>query len=495
MKKTNEQKIFQMINIIRNEDKLTQEKAVIELIKYIDNKINNSEWELELKKSLNALEEKCEESISLEDIKDVIMKRIIVRPNEGFDTNVAINSIIEEFSDKKEEILSIDKNKLGFQIFLNNQTEVSEPYLKNNKGKKEYFLEDILNIKKALAKIFKVNSKEYKEEKQYDKIIISYKKSDRTNYNEEFIFKTLDKLILDNKLKQNGIVIISGLDAEKRLKTIMKKAERKGLYVNKMKIFKSILNQIHANIIVLSKNRTETIKLKINNDEEIIERKSLLQQVEEFKTKEYIDFDYTDYIKREEKDIKQYLKKKVIEGDKKAILEEFLTIPKEDIVEIENEKEYKQITLHNNFKISKRTNIKGSEIKTKKQRVVKEGQLVISKINAFKKYISIIPKELEGAIITSSYVVLDIDKTKILPEYLLLKIKKEEDRILKSLFLNSSRKGSSRYYLNVKAFLKTGFEIDKTIEEQKKILNKIKGYEKRKRDLEKEIEKIKRNEI
>ena len=59
----------------------------------------------------------------------------------------------------------------------------------------------------------------------------------------------------------------------------------------------------------------------------------------------------------------------------------------------------------------------GNKIKTKQQKVVKAGQFIVAELDAKYGAFGVIPKELEGAIVSSHYWLFDLDKEKILPEY------------------------------------------------------------------------------
>lgn len=82
---------------------------------------------------------------------------------------------------------------------------------------------------------------------------------------------------------------------------------------------------------------------------------------------------------------------------------------------------YTRLTIKtNNGGIVMRDQKMGSDIGTKKQNVVCGGQFVISKIDARNGSFGIIPKELDGAIVTNDFPVFDIDETIINPTFLLL---------------------------------------------------------------------------
>lgn len=90
-----------------------------------------------------------------------------------------------------------------------------------------------------------------------------------------------------------------------------------------------------------------------------------------------------------------------------------------NVIKINDSEEYKRITIRvNNNGILLRDIKKGTEIGTKRQYVIHEGQFAISKIDARNGAMGIIPKELEGAVVTPDFLTYDIDESIILPEYL-----------------------------------------------------------------------------
>lgn len=119
----------------------------------------------------------------------------------------------------------------------------------------------------------------------------------------------------------------------------------------------------------------------------------------------------------------QCLKKSEIRFNKKYPLVhigEFLTRNKTGIT-IQNEQFYQRITIRtHNGGVIIRDNVKGCDIGTKKQFRIKSGQFVVSKIDARNGAMGIVPKELNGAIVTQDFMAYDVNDSLILPEYLLL---------------------------------------------------------------------------
>ena len=92
-----------------------------------------------------------------------------------------------------------------------------------------------------------------------------------------------------------------------------------------------------------------------------------------------------------------------------------------NVIQLDDNTLYTQITLKTNGGgVVERGKKKGADIGTKKQTVVKVGQFVLSKIDARNGAFGVIPKELDGAIVTNDFPVFDIDNDIINPMFLLL---------------------------------------------------------------------------
>jgi type I restriction enzyme, S subunit len=80
---------------------------------------------------------------------------------------------------------------------------------------------------------------------------------------------------------------------------------------------------------------------------------------------------------------------------------------------------YKQVTVRLwNKGVVLRGEQEGSDIKTKRQFYVKTGQLLMSRIDVRNGAIGLVPKELDGAIVSNDFWVYDFDKNQIHPEFL-----------------------------------------------------------------------------
>lgn len=145
-------------------------------------------------------------------------------------------------------------------------------------------------------------------------------------------------------------------------------------------------------------------------------------------------------------------------------------VKSKDIIEVEDDVEYKQVTIKiNNGGVVPRNNgetILGSKIGTKRQHVVHVGQFIMSKIDARNGAYGIVPAELEGAIVTNDFPVFDVDTSKIIPQFLVLVSTTEK-------FVEFARKCSSgttnRKRIDIDAFLNQLIPLP-SIEEQEDIV-------------------------
>lgn len=99
-------------------------------------------------------------------------------------------------------------------------------------------------------------------------------------------------------------------------------------------------------------------------------------------------------------------------------LSEFLTF-RNDYITISDEVEYQLVTVKLHGKgIVPREKLLGSQIKTKKQQVIKHSQFLVAEIDAKVGAFGVVPKKLEGAIVSGHYFLYDIDLEKVLPDFL-----------------------------------------------------------------------------
>lgn len=162
-------------------------------------------------------------------------------------------------------------------------------------------------------------------------------------------------------------------------------------------------------------------------------------------------------------------------------------VKSQDIIEVQDDIEYKQVTIKiNNGGVVPRNNgatIKGLKIGTKRQHVVHAGQFIMSKIDARNGAYGIVPQELEGAIVTNDFPVFDVDAEKIVPQFLVL-ISTTDN------FIEFARKCSSgttnRKRIDIDAFLNQQIPLP-SIDKQEEILKEYNA------NIESAIQK--RNEI
>ena len=126
----------------------------------------------------------------------------------------------------------------------------------------------------------------------------------------------------------------------------------------------------------------------------------------------------------------------------------------------------------------------GSKINTKKQFLIKKDQLLLSKIDARSGAFGIVPKELDGAIITGNFWAFDIDENFVNRDYLsyLLSSKK-----FYSICKDASSGVTNRKYLNETKFLAMEIELPK-IEDQNKLIVELNSYKNKIEVLQKELD-------
>lgn len=166
----------------------------------------------------------------------------------------------------------------------------------------------------------------------------------------------------------------------------------------------------------------------------------------------------------------------------KYLIGDFLKRIKRSI-DLNRNQDYKLVTIKMNHKgVVLRELKKGSEIKSK-MNLVKEGDFILSGIDARNGAFGIIPKELDNAIVTNDFWYFEID----------------EDIILKELFLELTsttwfdeicKRGSDgttqRIRLQKDKFFNQEVLLPKT-NEQKDLLKKIKGFKEKRHSLNTEI--------
>jgi len=200
-----------------------------------------------------------------------------------------------------------------------------------------------------------------------------------------------------------------------------------------------------------------------------------------------------DFIKLESWSVQSLLDNEVIYNNKYSLtsIGDFLKQSRRSI-DILDSQYYKRVRIRiRNGGVEERDVEIGRNIGTKKQFVATAGQFVVSKIDARNGAFGLIPKELNGAIVTNDFPLFDVDTSIILPEYLVLVT--TTDEFIK--FAQSCSSGTTnRQRMDVDMFLSQKIPLP-LISEQKRILNfykektnKAKDFEKRAKIIEKEIE-------
>ena len=132
---------------------------------------------------------------------------------------------------------------------------------------------------------------------------------------------------------------------------------------------------------------------------------------------------------------------------------------------------YKSVTIQmHNRGLVLRDEKYGLDIGTKKQFYIREGQFVISKIDARNGAYGIVPKELHESIITGNFWAYRINSEKVLPEYLTYLMR---HRFFIDMCKTCSYGVTNRWYLDEETFINFKIPLPK-IKQQKEIIKQIK---------------------
>lgn len=136
-------------------------------------------------------------------------------------------------------------------------------------------------------------------------------------------------------------------------------------------------------------------------------------------------------------------------------------------VAIEDDKTYKRATIKvRNGGIFLRDEEKGSNIGTKNQFLISEGQFLLSKIDARNGAFGVVPEVLDGGIITSNFWTFDVDYNIINPHYLALLTTTEA---FVQFCEQASNGTTNRHYLQEPLFLNIKVPVP-SLEEQNKLV-------------------------
>jgi len=169
-----------------------------------------------------------------------------------------------------------------------------------------------------------------------------------------------------------------------------------------------------------------------------------------------------------------------------------LLVKNNESIIIEDEKLYKRVTVKINANgVVLRDEEYGKNIGTKRQFIAKEGQMIVSKIDARNGAFGLIPSELDGAIVTNDFPLFDINHHLVNKNYLILLAKT-------NLFVDFAKSCSSgttnRQRMDMDKFLTLEIPLPSISEQEaivKNYYNKITQattYEQQAETLEKNIE-------
>ena len=140
-------------------------------------------------------------------------------------------------------------------------------------------------------------------------------------------------------------------------------------------------------------------------------------------------------------------------------------------IQIQEDKEYKLVTISNTGNITLRKVIKGSQISADQAYSVKKGAFIYSRLSIHTGAFGLVPDELDGALVTSEMPLFDImDNT--VPDFLIYSLKLPEF----SFQLNNLTKGMGRTRVKEDTFLSLHIDIP-SIEIQKRLIKEISDKE------------------
>jgi len=139
-----------------------------------------------------------------------------------------------------------------------------------------------------------------------------------------------------------------------------------------------------------------------------------------------------------------------------------------DKFDVKNDMDYSQITVSNTGVVSLRGVQKGFNIGTKKQTIAHKGQFIYSRLGVHQGSFGIVPKELDGAIVTGDMPIFEIDREKIYPNFLIYCLKLPSFKKK----LTDLTRGLAQSRVREKFFLDIDIKIP-SLDEQKVLLNKL----------------------
>lgn len=232
--------------------------------------------------------------------------------------------------------------------------------------------------------------------------------------------------LIGNYTRQNQVT-------DKDLKDIYKSYQNKTESEHSWFIDISQLKQNNYNLRAINKNRKNKIKELSSNEFQSINQ--LLKD--------------TLKISKLQKDIENI--KKTIPSTEKYEIGNLIERSKKQIT-INDKKTYKRVTIKLHQKgVVVRDKVKGENIGTKKQFIIKQNQFLISKIDARNGAFGIVSEECDGAIITGNFWAYDINQKLISSQYLKYLLSSSDFSLIFDL---SSQGLTNRRYLQEDIFLK-----------------------------------------
>ena len=152
-------------------------------------------------------------------------------------------------------------------------------------------------------------------------------------------------------------------------------------------------------------------------------------------------------------------------------------------IEIEDNTSYKQITLKTNGGGAVLRDVKqGRNIGIKRQYLVSAGQFIMSKIDARNGAFGVVSLDLDGAVVTADFPVFDVDKERVLPEYLALT---SSTASFVRFAQSCSRGTTNRQRIDVNLFLSQKIPLP-TLEEQQALVTSYKNKIEQSENLERQ---------
>ena len=153
---------------------------------------------------------------------------------------------------------------------------------------------------------------------------------------------------------------------------------------------------------------------------------------------------------------------------------------------IQDNEEYRRVTVRLfNKGLFERDRLKGRDIGTKKQSRVHTGQFVVSRIDGKSGAFGFVPEELDGAIVTADFMVFDVNKDLVHPEYLELVI--TSPAILNQYKVESFG-STGRKRLQASTLRRTLVPLP-SLKEQQKMVEEISQLRQQQKELESQLDR------